>query len=376
VPADAAQAIERRYERLRPAELRSIVETAPLAYVPLGPLEFHGEHLPTGVDWLTSHALSLRAAEQSGGAVLPPLYLVSGCLDLPFTLTYPIQLVHAWVRATIEQLVQRGFRAVVILTGHGPLDLIHMIKRACAEAQAENPGLAAYGLCWTELNAARLTRPETGDPWVGDHAARIETSWMLALDPALVDLAELSDDPEAAHLGVYGRNPRFNASRELGLEQIEPAASLLAERARALLAGERPDTFADLENLVRYAWSERPVLRGRASPAAELVLHNPGLSSRFISSLGLTIDGEPVDLAQVALVNRSPGETGVAMRAAELGPENGFYVRRGQDASISLGDLPSVSGPHHVVLEIGLGGVTRLVLDEPVEFLEHEGAAG
>ncbi|MDX6579925.1 MAG: hypothetical protein QOJ47_1474, partial [Gaiellales bacterium] len=46
MPADDAQAIERRYERLRPAELRSLVDATPLAYLPIGPLEFHGEHLP------------------------------------------------------------------------------------------------------------------------------------------------------------------------------------------------------------------------------------------------------------------------------------------------------------------------------------------
>ena len=73
MPADDAQASERRYERLRPAELRALAEAAPLAYVPLGPLEFHGEHLPTGVDLFEAHGLCLRAASQSGGVVLPPL---------------------------------------------------------------------------------------------------------------------------------------------------------------------------------------------------------------------------------------------------------------------------------------------------------------
>jgi creatinine amidohydrolase len=366
-------ATERRYERLRPAELRALVGAAPLAYVPLGPLEFHGEHLPTGVDWFTSHALCLRAAERSGGVVLPPLYLVSGCLDLPFTLSFPIELVHTWIRATIDQLVGRGFRAIVVLTGHGPLDLNHMIKRACAEAEAANPGLAAYGLCWLELNAARLREPETGEATTVDHAGTIETSWMLELEPELVALDRLEDDPEAAHLGVYSRNPRFTASRQLGSDQIDAGAALLGERASALLEGVRPDTFADLRNFVRFGWPEAPRLRGRASPGAALVLHNPGRSSRYVSSIGLWIDGDPVDLAQVSLVNRSAGETGVPIGAGELGAEHGFYVRRGQDASIELGALQVAPGEHDVVLEIGLGGVTSLVVEGPVEFHEPGG---
>ena len=89
----------------------------PLAYLPIGTLEFHGEHLPFGVDSFEAHGLCVRAAELSGGVVLPPVYLASGCLDLPFTLSFEPELVGAWVRATIDELVRRGFRAVVVLTG-------------------------------------------------------------------------------------------------------------------------------------------------------------------------------------------------------------------------------------------------------------------
>jgi creatinine amidohydrolase len=374
VPADDVQAIERRYERLRPAELRALCEEAPLAYVPLGPLEYHGEHLPTGVDLFEAHGLCLRAAAQSGGVVLPSMYFASGALDLPFTLTFTPKLVHSCIRATISQLVARGFRAIVVLTGHGPLDLNHMLKRACAEAEAEHRGLAAYGLCWIELNAARLTAPETGDPSTVDHAARIETSWMLELEPDLVRLDALEDDPEASQLGIYGRNPRFTASVELGRSQLEQGATLLAERARGLLAGVRPDTFEDLRKFIEYGWTERPRLRGEAAPEASLVLHNPGRSSRYISSIELAVDGRPVGRDQIILVNHSAGETGVPMRASELAAERGFYVRRDQDATIALGDLPVRPGVHDVVLELGLGGVTTLLLEEQVEFHEHGGA--
>jgi len=141
---------EYRYERLHPAELRSAVELAPLAFVPIGTLEFHGEHLPFGVDSFEAHGLCLRAAQLAGGVVLPPVYLSSGCLDLPFTLSFEPELIHAWVRAIIDGLVGRGFRVVVVVTGHGPLNLNHLLKRTCAEAEAEakHPTLAAYALSW------------------------------------------------------------------------------------------------------------------------------------------------------------------------------------------------------------------------------------
>jgi creatinine amidohydrolase len=357
---------EVRYERLHPADLRARVEHAPLAFVPVGTLEFHGEHLPFGVDSFEAHALCVRTAELAGGVVLPPVYLASGCLDLPFTLSFDPELVEDWVRATIDRLFRRGFRAVIVLTGHGPLDLNHLLKRICAEAQAEHDGLAAYALCWLELNAARLCAPEDGEPTTVDHAARIETSWMLALEPELVRLDRLPDDPDAAPLGVYGRNPRFTASAEFGEAQIAAAAQLLAERARRLLGGGLDDPLADLRAFVEYGWPERPTLRGRAGEPAELLLANPGRSSRYLSGFSVSVDGaEPDD---VVLVNDAAGETGAPFRARDLGPEHGFYLRRGQEARVTLTGTAVAPGQHRVRAELGLGGVTSVVLDEDVDF--------
>jgi creatinine amidohydrolase len=361
---------EVRYERLHPAELRDVLERAPLAYVPVGTIEFHGEHLPFGVDSFEAHALCVRAAERSGGVVLPPVYLASGCLDLPGTLSFEPALVEAWVRATVDGLAGRGFRAVVVLTGHGPLDLNHLLKRVCAEAEAAHEGLRAYALCWLELNAARLSGPEPGEPTTVDHAARIETSWMLALEPELVLLDRLSDDPAATHLGVYGPNPRFSASAEFGADQIAAGAELLAERAGGLLAGREPDRLADLRAFVEYGWPERPELRGRAGEPAELLVTNPGRSSRYVSGLRVELDGQPLDAAGLVLVNDSPGETGVPFRASELGPEHGFYLRRGQEARVALAGIGLAAGSHRVRAELGLGGVSTLVLDEDVEFAD------
>ena len=40
---------------------------------------------------------------------------------------------------------------------------------------------------------------------------------------------------------------------------------------------------------------------------------------------------------RVALVNDSPGEVGIPVRASELDAEHGFYIRRGQEARVALG---------------------------------------
>jgi len=46
-----------------------------MAFPPLGPLEWHGPHLPLGVDALNAEAVAWRVAQEVGGVVLPALYV-------------------------------------------------------------------------------------------------------------------------------------------------------------------------------------------------------------------------------------------------------------------------------------------------------------
>src|SRR5215203_3069938 len=62
------------YELMRPEQVVEAREQASVAYVPIGPLEWHGPHLPFGLDGLHAHAVSVRAAQEAGGVVLPTLF--------------------------------------------------------------------------------------------------------------------------------------------------------------------------------------------------------------------------------------------------------------------------------------------------------------
>src|SRR5262249_49573905 len=112
-------------------------------------------------------------------------------------------------------------------------------------------------------------------------------------------------------------------------------------------------------------WPEPPRLRGRAP--ASLLLENPGRASRYLTALSVDVDGVRADPSELVLVNASPGETGTPFRASELSAEHGFYLRRAQEATVALGG-DVAPGRHHVRAELGLGGVSTLVLDEDVDF--------
>jgi hypothetical protein len=225
------------------------------------------------------------------------------------------------------------------------------------------------GLTYLELNAALGTGLGTDWPVAVDHAAAMETSWVAALASELVATELLPDDPGATVLGVYGPNPRFTADAARGESEVAAAATLLAERALALVRGEPHDPFADLRLFVERYWPEPLAMRGRAGPAgtAAILLTNPGAVSRYLSAVRLHVDGSVVPASGVSLRNAAVGETGVSIAASDLGPERGFYVRRQQTAELTL-PLDVQPGTHQVTLVVGLAGVTEATLDGSVAF--------
>ncbi|MEA2612501.1 MAG: creatinine amidohydrolase [Chloroflexota bacterium] len=364
---------EVRLERLRPDGIAAALDRAPIAWIPLGALEFHADHLPNGTDGLTGHGLLVAAAERIGGVVLPWSYLTMGTLALPWSFRFDPGLVEEALRQTLRQLPAYGVRLAVVHTGHAPLDLNHLIKRVCAGVAAEGTGLLAMGLCYLELNAVLGTGLGTDWPVAVDHGSTMETSWVAALAPDLVEIDRLPADPAASLAGVYGPNPRFTVDPGRGAAQIDAAATLLAERALAVLRGEPYDPLADLRAFVERYWPERLDLAGRAGAPNDamggpaILLTNPGPVSRYLSGLSLRLDGVPVSSNAITLLNATPGETGVGVRAADLGPEHGSYIRRHQTAEVRLPD-PVAAGPHEVELVVSLAGVTETVLAETVEF--------
>jgi creatinine amidohydrolase len=373
---------EVRLERLRPHEIEAALARAPIAWIPLGALEFHADHLPNGTDGITGRGVLVEAAERLGGVVLPWSYLTIGTLALPWSFRYDPGLVADALRQTVRQLPGLGVRLAVVHTGHGPLDLNHLIKRICAEVEGEGSGLLAMGLCYLELNAVLGTGLGTDWPVAVDHGSTMETSWVGALEPTLVDTDRLPDDRDATIIGIYGPNPRFTADPERGAAQVAAAGALLAERAAARLGGERPDPLADLRTFVERYWPERLGLAGRAGgsgPArasdrfdgaphgSAILITNPAPVSRYLAGLDLRVDGTTVDRSGMSLVNPTVGEVGEPMPVDALGPERGFYVRRLQTAELRL-PIAVAPGTHDVELRLLLAGVTEAAYAETVSF--------
>jgi creatinine amidohydrolase len=235
------------YAELTPQAFRERLAVAPIAYLPLGTLEWHGEHLPLGSDGLQSQGFFERLAREVGGIVLPMLFLgpdrvrqVNGqtlygmdiCIGAPPEHAYPTQQLAGsayWVsepafgllvEATLQQLRRAGFR-IVVGHGHGPSTRYFGEH---AEAWKQQFGLECFN-CWGS------PEDREGLGIQVDHAAMNETSLMMALRPELVQMERLSPDLTRWPVGVGGKDPRVHASPELG----ERAMSLQLERMAGIL---------------------------------------------------------------------------------------------------------------------------------------------
>ena len=224
------------HEELTPTEFRQRLKEAPIAYLPLGTLEWHGEHLPLGSDGLQAKHFFEILAREVGGIVQPMLSLGPDGMEevdgfeyygmdrgnyiKGARYQYPRQQLAGsayWVsdstfydiiNAILKQLARAGFK-IVVAHGHGPSTVF--VRDHAAEFE-EKYAIKILN-CWGY-------RDEEGLGIMVDHAAMNETSLVLALRPELVHMEYLPQDTTQWPVGVGGKDPRLHASADLGRQAI------------------------------------------------------------------------------------------------------------------------------------------------------------
>lgn len=230
---------EIRYEWLRPDELRAERARCPLVFLPVGPLEYHGPHLPIGTDALNAGRVAMQACRALGrGVVCPTIHagvdrerepwqaaalgFAAGTkfegMDFPtarWKSHYVADEVFAAVLAGgVEGLLANGYRAVVIVNGHGAESHLRTLHEACAR-YSRPPGVVVV---------TEFAFPSDADAAAAaGHADRFETSLMLHYAATAggrrdgVDLAALPPRPTPI------RYPDFSIVDGPGFTRTPPA---------------------------------------------------------------------------------------------------------------------------------------------------------
>ena len=183
---------------LRPDEIVAMRDASGTVFVPVGPLEWHGPHLPLGTDPLHALAIATRLAAVTGGVVHPTVFAGTetvvpargrlhdlrsmGLSDtdrvigmdfpgMPVRSLYSEESAFALaIREVVLGLRENGFSRIVIVNGHGATNHQSALDRVAAEASSGTSRVVVH--------------PTFGIPLIegyGDgHASRSETSVMMA----------------------------------------------------------------------------------------------------------------------------------------------------------------------------------------------------
>jgi creatinine amidohydrolase len=269
---------EFRFEMMRPGQLREELARAPLVFLPIGPLEYHGPHLPLGMDPLNASFCAQEACRRLGkGVVMPTMYIgtererpewmleslgfdkgdwVVG-MDFPTALWkshyYQEHLFGLMVASTVEMLISQGYKAIVIVNGHGAWNQLETLERIAKHYSHTTDAVVVWKLAVVlEISEKNLM----------GHADLGETSIMLHYEKAcfggqkVVDLGTLPPRSVPIHYTDFSivDGPGFSdhpapdkitrmdprdASAEKGKKIFEDTVRMYVDIAEKALVGKR-----------------------------------------------------------------------------------------------------------------------------------------
>lgn len=154
-----------------------------IALLPLGSVEQHAAHLPTGTDALLAAAVAreVEAARPESVLLLPPVWYGASDHHAGFAGTVSVgsELLARTVAAVVGSLAATtGVSRALLLNGHG--GNVPAMRVALELIARARPSVTALGLSYWDALFDGLAG--AGEPW-GEpmgHADRVETSLMLA----------------------------------------------------------------------------------------------------------------------------------------------------------------------------------------------------
>lgn len=109
-----------RWDQLTGEEVHQRLKERRLVILPLGAVEAHGPHLPTGTDNLLAAAIAERVAERVGGVLLPllPYGQVWSLQDFPGSLSISSETLANLVVELGMSLQRQGVALLALINGH------------------------------------------------------------------------------------------------------------------------------------------------------------------------------------------------------------------------------------------------------------------
>jgi len=229
------------WQELRRTEFENAVKGDAVVIIPVASTEQHGHHLPVNTDANCCLTIALRAAEAVVDdfpvLVLPTIWTGYSPHHMPHPGTVTLKY-HTFVELLTQvaaSIHAHGFQKILFLNGHGGNSAVVAAMRTKLAAEE---GISVVGYTYWELPSVseewkKISQSDKG--FVG-HAAEIETSMQLYLQPELVDMGAAVWVP-----GVFG-DPS-TATREKGERLHNAAVNALVGILRDYHSGKLEDTL-------------------------------------------------------------------------------------------------------------------------------------
>lgn len=268
---------EVRWERMFPDQLEKAFAEFPVIYFTYGLCEPHGPQNVLGLDALKAHGIACATAQKYGGIVAPldfwHVHDVAGCALWGKDAIGEVQ--HKWLTAIppshhfksicyhIRTADVLGAHAAIFLTGHyGPnwQDLKMLI-----ELIQPFVGTRLFGLPDFEANIPGFDNDNRSG---GDHAGKVETSLMMAIDPACSDMTRLPAKDDLGCHWAMGRNA-YESNRQVGERMVADEVEFIGKKVNELLREydnlKPKHTFRTYDDVEKF-WDEhiKPIIRDLA----------------------------------------------------------------------------------------------------------------
>lgn len=237
------------YENLTSPKVKEVAEKGLVAILPIGSIEVHGPHMPTGTDSITVYKIAELAAEKEEAVVLPPFYYayVPENRHFPGTISLTAKTLLSLLEEVCDEIARNGFKKIFIVNGHGGNNEI--LRVFLKDSLTKKKSYALYALVnpWAPLGelAAKLSEGRT----VG-HACELETSVGLYLFENLIKMTNVKQkaklgstslpggietpvDWQAYAIQLYLGDPRL-ANKEKGKILVDKLVDVLADSIRII----------------------------------------------------------------------------------------------------------------------------------------------
>ena len=237
------------FEHLAGQDIREAAEKGSVAILPVGSIEIHGPHMPTGTDSLIVYGVAKLAARKADAVVLPPFYYayVPENRHFPGTISLTAKTMLTLLEEVCDEIARNGFRKILILNGHGGNNEI--LRVFLRDSLAKKRKYAIYAM----INPGALIRDLIEELTQGrtfGHACEVEASAGLYLFEDSIKMERIEREAKLGSTGLpqgietpvdwqayatelYLGDPR-HATREKGKILVERFADNLANAIRTI----------------------------------------------------------------------------------------------------------------------------------------------